>query len=239
MSFRPLLVTGVVDETTSARSFYLRPSADDAERFRYRAGQNLLFRLEIDGEVIESPYSLSSAPETDPELQITVQEVEDGRASKWFHQAIGPGDEVLAGPPEGRFVLNGSSRPLMLLAAGSGITPVFSILKSALASTTRPISLLYANRSLERAIFKDAIDRLAERSEGRFEVRHHVDAEAGLITGEKIRAQFARQPDAEVYLCGPAPFMALVRQEAAALAIPPNRLITEDFDPPTPTPAAS
>ena len=229
MSFRPLLVTGVVDETASARSIFLRPSPDDAERFRYRAGQNLMFRVEIDGEVIESPYSLSSAPETDPELRITVQQVDEGRISKWLNQDVAPGDELLAGPPTGRFVLNGSSRPLTLLAAGSGITPIFSILKSALASTGRPIALLYANRTVARAIFKGEIDHLAERQPDRFTVHHHIDAEAGLITGEAIRTVLARQPDAEVYVCGPEPFMALVREQAAALAIPPARLITEDF----------
>lgn len=238
MSFRPLLVTDVVDETSSARSFRLRPQAEDRDHFRYRAGQSLVFKLEIGDQALERAYSLSSAPETDAELAITIQEVDDGRTSKWFNREVAPGDQLLASRPAGRFVLNGSSRPLTLLAAGSGITPIFSILKSALASTRRPVFLLYANRDPARAIFRNQIDRLADQHPDRFTARYHFDAEAGLITGDEVRSTLDQAPDAEIYVCGPEPFIALVRDQAEAASIPPSRLVTEDFGPPAPTVSA-
>lgn len=230
MPFRPLLVREVAPETTSARSFRLEPRPEDQDHFRYRAGQCLPLRLEVGGSSLLRSYSLSSAPETDPLLTITVQQVEGGRISKWFNEEVAPGDVLEADRPTGRFVLNGSARPLLLFAAGSGISPVYSLLKSAIATSFRPIHLLYANRHPDRAIFKDAIDRLAREHADRFVCQHHFDADRGFITAEEIRDVLLRAPDAEVYVCGPEPFISLVQHEAGGAGIPADRVITEDFD---------
>lgn len=232
MSFRPLLVREVAPETTSARSFRLEPRPQDREHFRYRAGQCLPLRLDVDGELLERAYSMSSAPETDPLLTITVQEVEGGRISKWFNREVAPGEVLEAARPTGRFVLNGSIRPLLLFAAGSGISPIFSLLKSALASSARPIRLLYANRHPDRAIFKSTIDRLAESHGARFECHHHFDCDRGFITTEEVRDTLGRTSGSDVYICGPEPFIGLVRSQADAAGIPPERIVTEDFSSP-------
>lgn len=232
MPFRPLVVARVVEETTSARSFHLQPRAEDRAFFAYRAGQCLPFRLEVGGERLERAYSLSSAPETDPLPMITVQRVGGGQISKWFNDEVAPGDVLEAARPTGRFVLNGSSRPLLLFAAGSGISPVFSLLKSALATSARPVLLLYANRHPGRAIFKAELDRLAAQHGGRFACRHHFDSERGLITAEEVQDTLARAPAGEVYVCGPEPFIELVQDQAARAGFPPGRIITEDFGPP-------
>ena len=100
-------------------------------------------------------------------------------------------------PPLGRFVLHESARPLLLFAGGSGITPVIGLIKSALATTTRRIRLLYANRDARSVIFAAELEALSKRHPERLECLHHLDDSAGFANAERVRRARAGFEDAE------------------------------------------
>jgi len=230
MAYHKLTIARIDQETPDARSFVLAVPPDLAATFRYRAGQFLTFRIpHPDGEVARC-YSLSSAPETDREIKVTVKRVAGGRGSNWFHDALKPGAGIDCLPPAGRFVLGAGSAPLLFFAGGSGITPVMALIKSALATTGRRIRLFYANRDAASVIFRAAFDALAAAYPGRLELRHHLDAEAGLTTAAEIAAALAGFEAAEAYLCGPAPFMTLVETTLLAAGMARDKVLIERFE---------
>jgi ferredoxin-NADP reductase len=132
-------------------------------------------------------------------------------------------------PPAGTFVLDHDGGDVVVFAAGSGITPVYSILKSGLLSTTRRFRLLYANRDRETAIFADELDKLAVSYPDRFTVVHRFDMDSGLVDNATV-AEFLGV-DEEIYICGPAPFMDKVQAAAASKSAPPERVHVERFTP--------
>lgn len=215
VAFHPLRVVAVERETADCTSLELEPPADVAPLFAYRAGQHLTFALDIDGEGIRRCYSLYGCPETNDPLRIAVKRVENGRASNWLNERVAPGDTLQASPPEGRFVLDPTTRatsPLFLFAAGSGITPIFGLLQTALATTQRSVVLLYANRDASATIFKSALDTIAAAHPRRLRVHDHFDADAGYVTEPQVRALLHDVDIAEFYICGPEPFMELVER---------------------------
>ena len=151
--YHPLLVAAVIDETADTRSFVLDVPADLADKYAYVAGQYCTFRATIDGSSVVRCYSMSSAPEVGDRLTTTVKRVPTGRMSNWMNDALAAGDTIEVMPPAGLFVLHDTDAPIVAFAGGSGITPVLSIIKSALASTHRSILLVYANRSVDAVIF--------------------------------------------------------------------------------------
>src|SRR6185503_10536592 len=126
-------------------------------------------------------YSLSSAPETDGRhLKVTVKRVEGGKGSNWFNDALAEGSSLHVLPPAGRFVLKEGNAPLLLFGGGSGITPMMSLIKSALRTGSRKIRLFYANRDKPSIIFDRELLGLLADNTGRLEVIHHLDADQGL-----------------------------------------------------------
>jgi 3-ketosteroid 9alpha-monooxygenase subunit B len=229
VEFHELRVARVVQETADARSFVLEVPAPAAARFAYRAGQFLTFRVPWGGGALLRCYSLSSCPDTDPALQVTVKRVADGRVSNWFHDALSEGDRLRVTPPAGRFVLREGTRTLALFGGGSGITPLLSLAKSALATTRRRVRLFYANRDADSVIFRTRLAELAAQHPGRLAVHHHLDAERGLLDAAGARAASAGAADADCYLCGPAPFMALLEAALGAAGVPRERVWIERF----------
>lgn len=230
MSFYELRVARVVDETPDARSYELAVPPELAERFRYRAGQYLTFEVPAGGERIVRCYSLASAPERGEAHKVTVKRVPEGRGSGWFHEHVRAGTRLRVMPPLGRFVLHESARPLLLFAGGSGITPVIGLVKSALAASARRIRLFYANRDARSVIFAAELEALARSHAGRFECVHHLDDAAGFVDAAAVRRARAGFEDAEAYLCGPAPFMALVEETLRAAGVPEERIRIERFE---------
>ena len=147
--FHPLRVARVVPETHDSASLVFDVPPDLVDAFRYRAGQFCTFRVPVGDDALLRCYSMSSAPETDAELTLTVKRVAGGRVSNWLLDEVGEGDLLELTLPAGVFTLRERTTPIVAFAAGSGITPVISVLKSALASTTRSARLLYANRDAE------------------------------------------------------------------------------------------
>lgn len=239
MSFHELRVSRVVDETLDARSFELAIPAELAERFRHRAGQYLTFEVPLASERIVRCYSLASSPELGEVAKVTVKRVPDGRGSGWFHDHVRAGTSLRVLPPLGRFVLHESAHPLLFFAGGSGITPVIGLVKSALATSARRIRLLYANRDARSVIFAQELEALAKREPERFECLHHLDDAAGFAGEGTVRRAREGFEDAETYLCGPGPFMALVEQTLRATGVPEERIRIERFELPAHPEAAA
>jgi 3-ketosteroid 9alpha-monooxygenase subunit B len=238
--FHPLTVRSVTRETAEAVSF----GFEDAHG--YRPGQFLTFRLQIDGAIHLRSYSMSSCPGLDPVLAVTVKRVPGGVVSNWMVDHLNPGDVVEATAPAGTFCLGPGGGDIVAFSAGSGITPVFSIVKHALATTTRRIRLLYANRDGDSVIFGAALDELATRYPERLEVVHRLDVDEGFLDGRAVEAFLgagagpgreagpgrgagpgAGAVVAEYFVCGPEPFMRIV--EATLVAARAGEIHLERF----------
>jgi len=231
MAYHQLRIAKIVQETADARSFVLEVPEDLADRFKYRAGQFLTFRVPHGEGEFNRCYSLSSAPETDGRhLKVTVKRVEGGKGSNWFNDSLVEGHALHVLPPAGRFVLKEGNAPLLLFGGGSGITPMMSLIKSALRSGGRRIRLFYANRDKPSIIFdKELLELLADHP-SRLEVIHHLDAEQGLTTAEEIHGAIKGFEDAEAYLCGPGPFMTLVERTLVEAGMPREKVLVERFE---------
>ncbi|MEV7886672.1 ferredoxin--NADP reductase [Streptomyces sp. NPDC002817] len=230
--FRRATVVKIVHETPDARTFVLDPHDGP---FAYRAGQFCVFRVRVDGKDLLRSYSMSSAPETDAELMTTVKRVPGGKVSNWLHDHVGEGDEVELTQPRGLFCLRPAETPLLGFSGGSGITPILSLAKSALAATRRPVRLLCADRDRASAIFDAALAELAAEFPGRLTVVRHLDAERGLLDADAIREFVGADGGADAYVCGPEPFMELVETVLPG----PGRVFSERFGSvPEPPPVA-
>jgi 3-ketosteroid 9alpha-monooxygenase subunit B len=233
--FHALAVKRVVQETADAASLVFDIPSDLADRFRYASGQFVTLRAVVDGEEHLRCYSMSSAPGVDDDLQITVKRVAGGVMSNWLMDRVAEGDLIEATVPTGEFVLDATERDIVAFAAGSGITPVFSIVKTALATTTRRVRLLYANRNHPSVIFADALAALVARHGDRLQVLHHLDDEYGLVREDHIEAVVDSVGDAGVYICGPVPFMDVVEGALRVRGVTTDRVHIERFEaPPAP-----
>lgn len=222
-AFHQATVTRVIKETADTRTFVLAPHQ---EPFPYRAGQYCTFRVHVDGEELYRSYSMSSAPETDPEMMTTVKRVPGGKVSNWLVDNVAEGDQLTMTRAAGTFCLKPTSVALLAFAGGSGVTPILSLAKSALATTDRTVRVLCADRDRESVIFDTVLDELVERYPGRLSVVRHIDAEQGLIDADGIRAFVGSDIDADNYVCGPEGFMAVVRSALDG----PGQVFVEDFD---------
>jgi ferredoxin-NADP reductase len=227
--YHSLAVVAVVDETDDTRSFVLEIPDGLADTFRYRAGQFCTFRTVIGGAPVVRCYSMSSSPDVGDPFTTTVKRVADGRMSNWMNDELAPGDTIDVMPPAGLFVLRETDAPIVAFAGGSGITPVMSIVKTALTTTTRPILLVYANRSADAVIFDEDIERLRAASGGRLLVHHHLDTESGFLDAAQCVALAGDRAHADFYICGPGPYMDVVEDALATLDVPADRVFIERF----------
>lgn len=224
-------LAGIVQETPDARSFVFEIPRHLRDKFKYRAGQFITFEIPFEGMQLRRCYSLASAPETDAWPKVTVKRVVGGRISNWFNDQLSVGDTIKATAPEGRFVLRDGAddRPLMLFGGGSGITPVISLMKTALVTTRRNVKLVYANRDEQSIIFKDELDLLVARFPGRVQVVHHLDADKGFMKPEDVVAEMAGFETADVYTCGPGPFMDTVEAALEQIGVAREHRFFERF----------
>jgi len=230
--YHPLVVADVVHETDDARSFVLAIPPGLEERFAYAAGQFCTFRAPIGGGPVARCYSMSSSPDTGDRLTVTVKRVAGGKMSNWMNDALAPGDAIEVTPPAGRFVLRASEVPLVAFAGGSGITPILSIIKTALATTTRELALVYANRDADSVIFARELERLRATSGGRLAVHHHLDAERGFLDAAACAALVGDRAHADFYVCGPGPYMEVVEAGLDRRGVARTQVFVERFEMP-------
>ncbi|GGS26270.1 FAD-binding oxidoreductase [Actinokineospora fastidiosa] len=223
MSALRLPVAEVVTETAQASSIVFDAELD------YLPGQYLTLRVpsELTGSVARC-YSLSSSPLLGERPQVTVKRAPDGYASNLLCDTACAGAVIEALPPMGVFTPKSLDADLLLFAGGSGITPILSIVKSALHAGTGRITLVYANRDAESVIFADALAALAAGN-ARLSVTHWLESERGLPSVEQLADLAAPHADADAFTCGPAPFMAAVTDALKELDFPRSRRHVERF----------
>lgn len=233
--YHDLRVGRVVRETADASSIVFEIPPALAHLFEYQSGQFLTLQVPHAGKTLYRCYSLASSPAVDGEHKVTVKRVADGRISNWLNDNLKAGDTVKVLPPAGLFVLGSGNADLLLFAGGSGITPVISILKTALAGTSRRVRLVYANRDEASIIFRAELDELAARHSDRLEIVHRLDVRDGFIDDAAVRGHVEghRGSDGhisgEAYICGPGPFMDTVEKTLLAAGLPASNVHIERF----------
>lgn len=225
-----LTVVDVVEETEDARSISFEVPADALEHFDYKPGQFLTVAVpsELTG-VAARCYSLCSSPADDGPPTITVKRTADGYASNWIVENLRVGDTLRVLPPSGIFTPADLDADLLLFAGGSGITPVLSITRTALARGTGRIVLFYANRDERSVIFASALSELAAVHPDRLLVVHWLETVQGLPTQEQLRAFAAQYSTYDAFVCGPAPFMKATVDALRELDFPRARRHQEKF----------
>lgn len=243
VGFHTLRVAETVPETSDAMSIRFDIPEELRETFRFRPGQHLTLRADIGGEEVRRNYSLCVAPQ-DGEVKVTVKRIAGGIFSNWANERLKPGDLIEAMPPHGSFTWDfepGSKGHYVGFAGGSGITPVISLLKTAL--TVEPDSrftLFYGNRDSQSVIFLEELARLKNRFMGRLEVHHFLAEESedielfnGMLDRSKCDEILTHLVDpAEItsfFICGPGPMMDSAEEALIAREVPRDRIHIERF----------
>lgn len=226
--FAPLRIKRVVRETSDAISLVLDVPEHCSSQYRYQAGQFMTLRVTVDGQDLRRCYSMSSAPVED-DLQITIKRDPGGLVSNWLNDTASEGAEIHAAPPEGRFCLRDTADEIVAFAGGSGITPIMSLVRTALMRSSRRIRLFYANRSRRSVIFADALARLSNDHADRLVVAHHIDDDSGVVTPSAVESFIANAGTADFYICGPGPFMDTVEAAVLGSGVPRERVHLERF----------
>ncbi|MGI9433375.1 MAG: 2Fe-2S iron-sulfur cluster-binding protein [Geminicoccaceae bacterium] len=250
--FHPLTIDAIREETADARAVTFAVPAALREAYAFIPGQYVSVRIDLDGKDVRRSYSICSTPD-DPGLSVGIRCIAGGSFSS-FARGLKEGDVLDVMTPQGRFLAPiGGVHDYLLLAAGSGITPMMSIARSVLKGEPESrVTLLYANRTSDSIMFKDALDALKDSHMTRFALAHVLDEEQqdvallnGRLDGEKLRA-FARAgvirpADHDgIYVCGPAPMMEAASAAMRELGVDDDKLHYELFTPPGgPPPVAS
>ena len=243
VSFHTLTIADVVEETAEARSIRFAVPEELRETFRFRPGQHLTLKAEIGGEEIRRNYSLCVAPQ-DGEVMVTVKRIAGGAFSNWANDKLRPGMDVEVMAPHGSFTwefAEGAANHYVGFAGGSGITPIMSLLKTALL--TEPgsrFTLLYGNRDSSSIIFLEALAALKNRFMDRLQVHHFLAEEAEefeLFNGMLDRAKCDEileslvEPEevAAFFICGPGPMMDAAEAALAGKGVSKDRIHLERF----------
>ena len=243
IEFHPLTITEVRPETDDSVSISLQVPPELDDRFEHLAGQHLVVRADIDGEDVRRSYSICSAP-GDPELRIGVKRIPDGVFSSWATTALAAGDVLEVMAPIGDFAVQcdpAAAARYVLIAAGSGITPILSMATTILRDEPgSEVTLVYGNRTARTIMFQEEIEGLKNRHPERFRVvhvlsrePHHVPLFEGRVDGEKLRLLADRliTPGSVDgwYLCGPLEMVDDLTATLADLGVEPARVHNELF----------
>ena len=215
--FHSLVVKDVKKETPESISIEFAVPNELVNDFSFKAGQFLTLKQVIRGEEIRRSYSLCSTPESG-QFKVVVKQIPNGKFSTFANNEITPGDQIEIGLPRGNFFVqtdSNNTKSYTLIAAGSGITPIFSILKTILAEEPNStINLFYGNKSPELTIFKEEIDQLNKKYSEKLSVNFIYSKckgesrfNTGRLEGRKLNKLFKKFAPAkstdEIFICGP------------------------------------
>ena len=239
--FHSLQIVDRRQETLDSVSLAFAVPEELRREFAYQPGQYLTVRATIDGEECRRSYSICSGADEN-ELRIAVKKVDSGRFSRFANEALQPGARIDVASPEGRFTAEiGTSRHYVFFAAGSGITPVISIIRSVLAANRQArATLFYGNRTTSSIMFRRTLEELKDRHLGRLAVFHLLSRESqdidilnGRLDGERIgllAKTIVRPWDVDAYfLCGPFGMIEEGRAALIAAGVEPARIRAELF----------
>ncbi|MEA3010671.1 MAG: ring,2-phenylacetyl-CoA epoxidase subunit PaaE [Sphingomonadales bacterium] len=243
VNFHSLAIAEIVEETADARSIRFELPPELREAFRFRPGQHLTLKAEINGQDVRRNYSLCVAPEDD-ELKVTVKRIAGGLFSNWANDNLKVGDRIEVMEPHGSFTWDfrpAAANHYAAFAGGSGITPVMSLLKTALIEEPGSrFTLFYGNRDSQSVIFLDALAGLKNRFMDRLEIHHFLAEEAediDLFNGMLDRAKCGDVLDhlldpagiAAFFICGPGPMMDAAEGALLDRGIASDRIHLERF----------
>jgi ring-1,2-phenylacetyl-CoA epoxidase subunit PaaE len=241
--FSILKIEDVRRETADCVSVAFAIPPDLREEFNYFQGQNITVRMNLNGEEVRRSYSICSSP-LEGELRIAIKKVPGGLFSTWANEELAPGHEVEVLPPSGKFytALEAANRKHYLaFAAGSGITPVISLIKTTLATEAGSrFTLVYGNRHRLSIIFREELEALKNRYMDRLSLHHILSREQmdiplyqGRIDALKCGELCSRLIDArsmdEIFLCGPEQMIFSVREWLEAHGVERRRVHFELF----------
>lgn len=242
--FHELKVASIERQTPEAVAVAFEIPDGLRDAFAFRPGQYLTLAADIDGQEARRSYSICSAP-GDETLRVGVKRLADGRFSSFVNETLSVGDTIRVMPPEGRFTsLAGERHDYVLIAAGSGITPMLSIAKTVLGhEPDSTITLVYGNRSTDTIMFREELEDLKDRYMRRFSLIHLLSREAqdvellnGRIDGERI-GELSRRGLIDlagadgVFLCGPGEMIDDVSASLRTLGVEEDRIRFERFTP--------
>jgi ring-1,2-phenylacetyl-CoA epoxidase subunit PaaE len=261
--FHKLIVGEVRRETPDTVSLILQVPEDWKKTFQYAAGQYLTLRFQINGKEHRRAYSMSSSPVEDT-LAVTVKRVPKGIVSSYIHDQVRAGDPIEVMPPQGRFVVETDEekrRSYFLFGAGSGITPLMSILKTVLEQEPKSeVHLLYGSRDEDNIIFKEELGRLESRYAGQLRVENILsrpkrskskglgglfskgsvswEGKTGRIDPGVVDKFLSEAPnqneDCLYYICGPGNMNPAVEQHLLQKGLDPKQVLVEHFTNETP-----
>jgi ring-1,2-phenylacetyl-CoA epoxidase subunit PaaE len=242
VEFHRLTIADVRRETPEAVSIAFAVPRELTEAYRFHPGQHLTLRTQVGGAEVRRSYSICVSPD-DGELRVAVKKVEGGLFSTLANAAIKRGDEIDVMTPQGRFGVPldpDAARTYVAIVAGSGITPIMSIIRTVLTHEPKArVVLIYGNRTTQSIIFREALEDLKDRFMGRFTVHHVLSREHqeialfdGRIDAAKLDTLLRTLPAGGIdhaLLCGPG---GLIEDGKAALqrfGLPAERIHVEYF----------
>jgi ferredoxin-NADP reductase len=243
LSLKPRLwqtatIVEIIPQSLRARSYRLRP----AEPFQFTAGQHAEVRLTApDGYRAQRSYSISSAPEVSDTIELTIERLDDGEVSPYFHEVAAVGDEIeLRGPFGGHFVWNVTDGgPVLLVGGGSGVCPLVSMVRHrAMQKSDVPMVLLFSARNREEILFREELYGLHHLNDGfqlvltltREQMPHPGDYGRRLdaMIMAEVLARLPAMPT-HVFACGSNPFVEAAAQGAMDAGVPAELIRTERY----------
>lgn len=241
-AFLPLKVREVVRETPDTVSIYFEQPEPIMD---YKPGQFLTLVMDFDGKEERRSYSLCTSPYVDPFPGISIKRVTGGLFSNFLNEKIFPGKTINVLPPMGNFTIDFHSknqRHYIMVAGGSGITPIMGLLKSVLVNEPNSIvTLIYCSRSENQIIFKNQLDMLEKANPDRFKVKHNLSQPSESWTGFKGRlnkdsfhslvsmAEYEKRYEEIYFLCGPDGIMNTAKEVLNELGVDEKRVYEESF----------
>jgi ring-1,2-phenylacetyl-CoA epoxidase subunit PaaE len=262
MEFYKLAIKNITPETPDTVTIELDVPEALRDTFSYKQGQYITLRVQQDGHELRRSYSMSSSPLEAGRLAVTVKKVRGGSVSVYLHDSLKPGDTLEVAAPDGRFYTPldpEKRRTYYIFGAGSGITPLMSIIKTALESEPMSsIFLLYGSRNEESIIFRDELERLSERYSGQLHVEHVLSqprketsggglfgmfkktttnwqGKTGRITqrmaNDFLDENLARGPESDCiyFICGPGDLTETVKTALLGRGVDSKQIHTEHF----------
>lgn len=246
--FYPLVVSKTSVEISGfAKTVMFEIPADLSDTFTWRAGQHISIRFIINQQEVRRSYSISSSPASNDPMQVTVKRVPGGLVSNYINDSMRNGDTVDVMPPFGSFCLHTAPearRTHYFFGAGSGITPLYSMITSVLYNEPHSVvHLIYGNKSTDSILFENKLVTLTEIYGKRINVLHVLSAPSiwkpskhwrqGKIDAPAIEAFITEFPpyaqDTQYYICGPGTMNQSVKAALLSLDVPPNRIHMENY----------
>ena len=252
--FHQLKVLDIKKETKDATSLAFHVPHELYETFNYKPGQYVTLKFNLNGEEVRRSYSLCSSPVIEEPLRVGVKRVKNGLVSNHINDNIKVGDTVEVMSPDGRFfadVKKGNYKTYYLFSAGSGITPILSILKTVLFTEERSyVHMIYGNRSQDSIMFDEELKQLQEAYKDRFILVQSLSRpksnwsdlwtsskeqpfRKGRVDSEAVKWFLNEYPpyaqNAEYYICGPGTMIENTKKALKNIDVPDDRIFIESF----------